>query len=927
MKIFDFLESKTLAEIKGEIEDFSEYILVPYNNELKKLLELKVDGYGPKDIHDAVWGTIVLNPGEVLIIDSPLLQRLRKINHLGLAGLLFPGADYSRFEHTLGVLEVANKISSKIINDERCKCGNGLPTRQLVRLAAIFHDVGHLIASHASERYFESSAFSRAGLIQTVEDAFRLRADKVDIRLSEIFSVLIVTSAPVIELLKTVWPLTGERNPKTDAEFKNYSGYIAAIILGIPMTWDLLPFHSVIHGPVDADKCDYLARDSQHTGVPVAVDLYRVIQKLKLVQRLPEKLGELWEDTPQSDSSMLLGIALSAVRSIEEIIISRTLMFEKIYYHHKIISAETMFRRALQVLDEAGVPLISDFRYALRMCDDDLLSGKAEIIVPSLIRNISPSTECDVSKVDKAYDLLNNISRRKLLKRACAVSIEFMKSLSNTDVVKIIRDLFEIPRQDLLSEFLISIKQETKEILKYIDNHKHKDEDFENDILTVSIPEIISSDLNMPVEIGGGVKFYRDFFQGELWDNSRKARTTCHYIVSVPDIRYEVFLASEMVLYNKYQVVLEDFSYLLCKLDNGKLLRMKEVLAIKGYYKKSPALIPECLIIKASDHQRIDQLERRWRGYQGPDGNALVDKTSIVTFLRQFFYLAEDTPDTIDGVLILLDKVQVLSRRDISDSLASFLRGLKENDGIDYSSLLIAPFGGLRDSSHHVSYYLNDVEKKLHQKFRFADIYALLQENIEANQTLVFFDDAFWTGKQIICVFQELLGIRIEDRVLYEAHCDPLGASQVARLKKCKIILYCIYGNSKSRGDLEASLGKLGLSIDIRYGREFPQKLFYQEDIFRTEKQRNKIQELFRMIGGQLLKYNKCVNGEYKKGWDAAKVKEFSLGYGDAQQTLVFGWNTPTYTLCALWGKGKLDDGTTWIPLFPRQSKTQLSGP
>ena len=70
----------------------------------KMLIDFKPASYREiKVIHDPVWGTIKFYPWELQILDSPLLQRLRSINQLGLAVLTYPSAHHSRFEHTLGV--------------------------------------------------------------------------------------------------------------------------------------------------------------------------------------------------------------------------------------------------------------------------------------------------------------------------------------------------------------------------------------------------------------------------------------------------------------------------------------------------------------------------------------------------------------------------------------------------------------------------------------------------------------------------------------------------------------------------------------------------------------------------------------------------------------------------------------------------------
>jgi len=64
----------------------------------------------PKIIHDPLWGTIRLDPWEVALLDLPLFQRLRQIHQTSLVSYVFPGCSHTRFEHTLGVLQQAQKL-------------------------------------------------------------------------------------------------------------------------------------------------------------------------------------------------------------------------------------------------------------------------------------------------------------------------------------------------------------------------------------------------------------------------------------------------------------------------------------------------------------------------------------------------------------------------------------------------------------------------------------------------------------------------------------------------------------------------------------------------------------------------------------------------------------------------------------------------
>lgn len=166
---------------------------------------------------------------------------------------------------------------------------------QIVRLAAIFHDVGHMYFSHASERYFtENTNYSRFSDIKKMIDDFSKAIDD-NISLRELIGIMIVNSPSVQELLLKIAPaLSLEQTTKCIMEITES---ISCLMLGQANNMDLLPYHQIINGSLDADKCDYLARDSHATNVPVAVDIYRLIHKLSVNEdKYPEELDKIGVD-------------------------------------------------------------------------------------------------------------------------------------------------------------------------------------------------------------------------------------------------------------------------------------------------------------------------------------------------------------------------------------------------------------------------------------------------------------------------------------------------------------------------------------------------------------------------------------------------------------------------------------------------------
>jgi HD superfamily phosphohydrolase len=140
-----------LSLIKTFAEGFAEERLTPYTKRLQKPGAIRTT---PKEINDAIWGTIKISPLEVVVIDSPLVQRLRLIRQLGVVHWVYPGATHSRFEHSLGVLHQAQQLVNAI--NQASGAGPGAAPidsvmSALVRLCAILHDIGHGVFSHVSE--------------------------------------------------------------------------------------------------------------------------------------------------------------------------------------------------------------------------------------------------------------------------------------------------------------------------------------------------------------------------------------------------------------------------------------------------------------------------------------------------------------------------------------------------------------------------------------------------------------------------------------------------------------------------------------------------------------------------------------------------------------------------------------------------------
>ena len=221
--------------------------------------------FDEKRISDPVHGTIGLSKLEVEIINTPAFQRLRNVKQLGLAHMVYPGADYSRFSHSIGVCHVVGRLMEAL----RLQKTGGIDeaTMQQYRLAGLLHDVGHYPFSHAMEDALDEH-FSRKSLrsrstelgdpsLEQVPDSEAMTHERVGKR--------IVESDPMIsEILRRA-----DVDPQKVTEIFTRERK--------------LDYSNVVSSDLDADRIDYLLRTAHHTGLPYgSTDLNYLVTQVRL---------------------------------------------------------------------------------------------------------------------------------------------------------------------------------------------------------------------------------------------------------------------------------------------------------------------------------------------------------------------------------------------------------------------------------------------------------------------------------------------------------------------------------------------------------------------------------------------------------------------------------------------------------------------
>jgi len=253
------------------------------------------------EIKDPVHGYVYITDVEKEIIDSFPVQRLHRLRQLAGAEFVYPGANHTRFEHSVGVLHLAGllvenqKLSEHLSEDEG----------RMMRIAALLHDVGHGPFSHVFEHILTKF------LNKTHEDM-------------------------------TTWVIQKSELGELISRLGYDPDVIGKLAVGLLHKPGKAFMDQIIRSSVDVDKLDFVVRDTFHTGAEYGyVDIFRLIHMLDL---LDENLA----------------VDLGALSALESFILARVESFKSIYFHRVSRAAQIMIATAMEeARDELG---LTDFK-------------------------------------------------------------------------------------------------------------------------------------------------------------------------------------------------------------------------------------------------------------------------------------------------------------------------------------------------------------------------------------------------------------------------------------------------------------------------------------------------------------------------------------------------------------------------------------
>jgi HD superfamily phosphohydrolase len=271
------------------------------------------------EIRCPIYGFIPLDEWEYDVVHQPAFQRLRRIRQLAWTDYVYPGAMHTRFEHTLGVMHMAGLVFDRLTEEgtasreEIVRSFGGEAdalrrSRRVVRLAALLHDVGHSPFSHAAEELMPERD---AGKRWEHED----------------YSAAIIRSklADVI-----------------DGHPRNAYGITAALIADLIMgeagAGRELLWRPLVSGQIDADRMDYLLRDSHHAGVDYGrYDWHRLVSTMTM--------------TPANDTGAPhIGVTEGGWNVAESLVVARYMMFNQVYFHKTRVILDHHLHHAMALL-------------------------------------------------------------------------------------------------------------------------------------------------------------------------------------------------------------------------------------------------------------------------------------------------------------------------------------------------------------------------------------------------------------------------------------------------------------------------------------------------------------------------------------------------------------------------------------------------
>ena len=319
-----------------------------------------------KEIRDPIHNFIHVDRDEMELINSRPFQRLRHIHQLALTYLVYPGATHKRFEHSLGVMELAGRAFDAITHrenvDEQARSLFPQITdppfliywRKVLRIAALCHDLGHPPFSHAAEEELFPDDFTHEHMTRRIIESGEMQA-------------LFGKMTPRVVFEDVVKIALGPE----EAEGIKFSD------------WELLLAEIITGNSLGVDRMDYLLRDAYHAGVGYGkFDHFRLLETIRIVgpppvskpSEIQKELLPIEANSAETSKEPALGMLLGGIHSAEALLLARYFMYAQVYFHHVRIAYNYHLQEFLQAWLPGNV-LPTDCEGHLSLTDNEALTA------------------------------------------------------------------------------------------------------------------------------------------------------------------------------------------------------------------------------------------------------------------------------------------------------------------------------------------------------------------------------------------------------------------------------------------------------------------------------------------------------------------------------------------------------------------------
>ena len=347
-----------------------------------------------KVIHDPIHGSIRVDEPFLTILDRHEMQRLRAVKQLGLGCMVFPGANHTRFEHSLGTYHLAGRMAAAV--------GLSEEDATAVRMAGLLHDICHTPFSHTTEEIAENATgtdhMEAAGRL--IKGDIRTHLERDDDLFGDVPPISDILEENGISPEKVCGLIMSPTS--TDESLEAFSDGKRAMHFS---PRDCI--HQIIHGPVDADQMDYLVRDAHYTGVIHGkVDIERLIGTMRM----------------HNDRIVIEKGGKSAA---EGLMVARSLMYSSVYFHRTVRIIRLMLQKSLEAssINAKEIYLWNDADLMEHLMEE---GGTPSRIARSVQNRLLYKKVLTVFSEDTSEDLLSRLSeftsyqKRKRLEKEIA---------------------------------------------------------------------------------------------------------------------------------------------------------------------------------------------------------------------------------------------------------------------------------------------------------------------------------------------------------------------------------------------------------------------------------------------------------------------------------------------------------------------------